>query len=61
MKHYIFTITYSNGTKVEKYINAYDAYDAWSIFVKRAKEHLAGYAYFGDEYLSKVELAVKEV
>ena len=61
MKHYIFTITYSNGAKVEKYINAYDAYDAWSIFVKRAKEHLAGCAYSGGGYLSKVELAVREV
>ena len=61
MKHYIFTITYSDGTEMKKYINAYDAFDAWSIFVKRAKEHLASYAYFGDGYLSKVELAVREV
>ena len=32
MKHYIFTITYSNGTEFKKQINAYDTITAWRKF-----------------------------
>ena len=32
MKHYVFTITYSNGVSFSKQINAFDAMTAWRKF-----------------------------
>ena len=48
MKHYIFTITYSNGTEFKKQVNAYDTITAWRKFT----DWMQGFEYGPDNSIA---------
>lgn len=48
MKHYIFTITYSNGTEFKKQINSFDTLTAW----RRFTDWMQGFEYGPDNSIA---------
>lgn len=57
MRHYIFTITYSNGTSYQKQINTYDALTAW----RRFTDWMQGFEYGTDNSIAvNVALTIEE-
>lgn len=56
MKHYVFTITYSNGVSFSKQINAFDAMTAWRKFT----DWMQGFEYGADNSIA-VNVSLDEV